>query len=251
MKSLALPVTAIIAGIFLALAATSGCGQSNVAQSSNPIFSGSCSGTGCSSTNTFTGGATGNLNITSVYALSEYAGVNLNNPTDVVVNINLAQVTSSPPIYLGQMTIQFNDGSVAHSGTFVNGTSVFTWNGNSNNVSTLVGNTYRIFFEDPAGAIVLTMANPTGTDTVSSTTGQIWFSNFNAAGAPNPLYQGGYDQNGNYYPQNPLAFCWVITEGPYDCRNFGVPPSSASGSVPAFSLLGTIPSINLNEALGI
>jgi hypothetical protein len=202
------------------------------------------------------GGDTETLNIASIYALSEYAGVAIQNPTDIIVNINLSEISTSPEVFLGQMIIQFNDGAVAHQGTFVNGTSITTWRGYSNNVSTLVGNTYRIFFEDPMGALVLTITNPTGTDTVTTSTGQIWFYNFNAAGAPNPLYQGAYDQNGNYYPPG-YVFCWMIDLGPYDCRNFAVPPSTVyhdsggDNNVPAFSFLGNIPTINLNVALGL
>jgi len=250
MKNLILPGV-IFFGAAIVAATFVGCGQSNVAQGPSSLFSGTCQGTSCN-TNTFTGGDTETFNISSLYALSEYAGMNITSATDVVVNINLAQVSTSPPVYLGQMQIEYNDQNGAqHEGTFVNGTSVFTYRGYSNNVNTLVGSTYRIFFEDPIGAVVLTMANPTGSDTVTTTTGQIWFSNFNAAGAPNPLFQGGVDQNGNYYPPNPIAFCWVIDLGPYDCQNFLVPPSSADKDVPAFGLLGNIPSINLNNALGL
>jgi hypothetical protein len=256
MKNLALPMLVVILGAAIVSAVFAGCGQSNVATSSNSIFSGSCTGTGCSTNNPIVGGDTETLNIASIYALSEYAGVSIQNPTDIVVNINLTPIQGTPTVYLGEMIIQFNDGAVAHQGTFVNGTSVTTWRNYSNNVSTLVGNTYRIFFEDPMGALVLTVIPPTGTDTVASSTGQIWFSNFNAAGAPNPLYQGAYDQNGTYYPPG-YVFCWMIDIGPYDCRNFAVPPSSAyydsggQSTVPAFSYLGSIPTINLNVAFGL
>ncbi len=256
MKNLAIPMLVIVLGAAFVAAIFAGCGQSNTASTSSSIFSGSCSGTGCSSNTAFTGGDTETMNITNLYALSEYAGVSVANPTDIVVNINLSEVSSSPPVFLGEMIIEFNDGSVAHKGTFVNGTSISTWRNYSNNVSTLVGSTYRIFFEDPMGALVLTMASQTGTDTVANTTGQIWFSNFNGAGAPNPLYQGAYDADGNFYPPG-YVFCWMIDIGPYDCRNFLVPPSSiyydsgGKSNVPAFSLLGTLPTINLNAALGL
>jgi hypothetical protein len=197
------------------------------------------------------GGDTETLN-TTPYALSVYAGEAITDPTNVQVNINLNEVQTSPPVFLGEMIIQYNDANTgAHQGTFVNGTSTQAWNGIANNVSTQVGNDYRIFFEDPVGALILTITIPTGTDTLTTASGQIWFRNFDT-NAPNPLFQGGYDSNGNYYPPG-YAFCWQITLGPYDCRNYTVPPSGQDPNTGAlaFSLLGSIPTINLQAALGI
>lgn len=258
MKTFALPVVVVFITAFAVILSFSGCGSSNAGNSTNTVFSGLCTGTGCGTAGTFTGGDTETFNIASTYALSEYAGMTITQATGVTVNINLNEISTSPQVFLGQMQIEYTDQNGAlHLGTFVNGTSITTWNKFSNNVSTLVGSTYRIFFEDPAGAIILLINAPSGTDTVITGTGQIWFSNFNAAGAPNPLYQGAYDEDGNYYPPG-YVFCWMVSEGPYDCRNFNVPPSSvyhdsAGGgvNVPAFGLLGNIPTVNINSALGL
>jgi hypothetical protein len=251
MKNWVKPLIAVLFGAIIVAGIFSGCGQQNTTSSSGSVFS-NCIGTGCSSSSTFSGGDTETLNIASAYALSQYAGMTITNPTNIQVNINLTPVGTAPQVFLGQMVIQYNDGNGnVHVGTFVNGTSTAGYNGYANNVSLLVGSTYRIFFEDSLGALVLTITDPAGADTVQTSSGQIWFYNFNT-NAPNPLYQGATDSNGTYYPPG-YAFCWMITLGPYDCRNMTVPPvnQDSVNGVAAFSLLGSIPTINLNAALGL
>jgi hypothetical protein len=252
MRTWILSVITVIIGAVVVTASFSGCGQQNTASNANSVFPGSCNGTGCNSTSTFVGGDTETLNIASVYALSQYAGMQISNPTNVQVNINLTPVGTSPQVFLGQMVIQYNDGNGGvHVGTFVNGTSTAGWRGYPNNVSLLVGSTYRIFFEDSVGALVLTITNPAGADTALTSTGQIWFYNFNS-NAPNPLFTGATDSGGTYYPPG-YVFCWMIDLGPYDCRNMTVPPvnQDTTNGVVAFSLLGSIPTINLDAALGL
>jgi hypothetical protein len=250
-----------ILGLGILMAAFfAGCGSSTTSSNLGTYIS-SCSGSGCSNTS-FTSGDTESLTFASNYAVSEYAGMNITSATSAEANITLSEIPGSPNIYLGQMIIQYYDQNGAqHTGTFVNGTSNNQYRSYFNNVSILttdVNNnlTYRIFFEDAVGALVLTMSPPTGTDTLVTTmSGQIYFSNFNSA-APNPLYQGAYDSGGNYYPPG-YVFCWMVDLGPYDCRNFAVPPTSAyydkggKSTVQAFSYLGSIPTINVSTALGV
>src|ERR1700728_2506001 len=110
MKNWVLSAITVIITAVLVVASFSGCGQQNAATNSNSYFSGSCIGTGCGSDTTFSGGDTETLNIASIYALSQYAGMELTDPTDIQVNINLTPVGTSPQVFLGQMVIQYNDG---------------------------------------------------------------------------------------------------------------------------------------------
>jgi hypothetical protein len=224
-------------------------------------------------------GASGQLTITNQNTFNTYVGAPLNNPSLIQINIQLAPTSDSPQVFLGGLHIRYHDAQpsgqlILHDGHFTNGTV----SSHGNNVSILTSNngipTYRIFLEDPAGAIVLLLSNSgggAGSDTGGQLSGQVYFHNFNSS-APNPLFNTYYAVTpycnygsdpsctiyGGYYyaifPSSPYAFCWAgegngPVQGPYDCRNFSVPPTS-SGNAP-FTLLGTVTNLNLNSALGI
>lgn len=207
------------------------------------------------SSGTFSGGATAILNVVSPTILNQYAGRYVNPTTPVEVNIKVAP---NGNVFLGELNIRYSEGSTVRMGHFTNGTETDF----GNNVHVLTTDsatgipTYRFFFEDPAGVIIVTMQNtggglPTDTNFNSGTLdGIVYFRNFNAT-APNPLYQGYQDQWGNYWPANPKAFCWSgqINLGPYDCKNFSVQPSLTTNN-PVVKL-GTFTAMDKKAALGL
>lgn len=206
---------------------------------------------------TFTTGDTETLTLTNSYSLNEYEGESVYSPGTIQVNLSLNPIpdTSGVNDYLGTMNIFFQDGNgTVHNGTFTNGQSpTQKYNSYYNDYNQLQSNgTYRLFFEDAVGAIIVDIPNGAGTDTTTTATAQIYFMNFNSS-APNPLFQGSYDGNGNYFPPG-YVYCWMIDLGPYNCRNFGVPPQNVYGSgdqqVGPFTELGTFP-VNVNAALGL
>lgn len=175
-----------------------------------------------------------------------------------MVNVNTA---ANSGVYLGKLRIRYYDvqynNLVLHDGQFENGTHI----DRGNNVhfkttdSVTGAEVYRIMFEDRWGAVIIVLqpyvaATPYGTDPIPMT-GKVWFRNFNSS-APNPLYNSYCDPYSGYcWPANPAAYCWagIITSGPYDCRNMGVPPSITGSK--AFTFLGTIPYIDGRLALGL
>ncbi len=194
-------------------------------------------------TPTYVGGGSTTLNVigNSTILLSQYEGYQVAAASAITLNVNTTRINS---IYLGEVNIGFIDTTgLSHTGTFYSGYD--TSHGNNLNVLTADTTsgvpTYRFFFEDLMGAIVVTITNSSlGTDTAAATyNGAVYFRNFNAKGSPNPLYQGYTDNYGNYFPPNPNAFCWSgqIVNTPYDCRNGDVGPSS--GGDHAFIELGT------------
>jgi hypothetical protein len=246
------------------------CGK-NQSQSVTNVPAGyipNCQGTGCvpppgggggSYAPPFTGGDTETLNLAYSGVLNQYLGYGLNNPGPVSVNIALTPGTASDgtKVFTGQMQIRFQDGPILHNGVFGNGAANYSYQGIKNNLSKMVApGLYRIFLEDASGALVLMIKAPTGTDTaLPPGTATIYFLNF-ASAASNPLYQGSLDAYGNYFPPG-YAYCWMITLGPYNCRNFNVPPTGAyydsvsKQTISGFQTLGTTQSVDIHAALGI
>ncbi|MBK9294848.1 MAG: hypothetical protein IPM57_10490 [Oligoflexia bacterium] len=211
---------------------------------------------GASGNTTFSGGGVATLNVVSTTVLSQYAGRYVNPTTPVEINIKVAPADNN--VFLGELNIRYSEGSVVRMGHFTNGTETNT----GNNVHILTTDsatgvpTYRFFFEDPAGVIIVTLQN-TGGGLPSDTTfnsgtldGIVYFRNFNST-APNPLYQGYQDNFGYYWPANPKAFCWSgqINTGPYDCKNFSVQPSTTTNN--PVTKLGTFTGMDKKLALGL
>jgi hypothetical protein len=70
---------------------------------------------------------------------------------------------------------------------------------------------WKGFFQDRWGAIVLIIDKQISTgdgQPAKFVGGSVWFQNFNNQYYPNNPVQG------------PLAMCWEISRGPYDCRSF-------------------------------
>ena len=200
----------------------------------------------------FSGGASTTLFVVSPTALSQYAGAWVTPTSAVTLNINTHPVNNN---YLGEANIQYYVGTTSHSGHFTNGTS--TNHGNSVNILTVDSATgvptYRLFFEDPAGVIIVTIqGGAVGTDTGFGTfNGNVYFRNFNSP-APNPLYQSYIDPyTGQYFQSRDYNFCWsgLITTGPYDCRNMSVQPSTTDNH--PVTLLGTFTGLDAKTALGL
>lgn len=199
----------------------------------------------------FSGGAAAVLNLADSNVLSTYAGTYVNPTSSVMVNINTKPVNNN---YLGFSNVQYFVGSVNHLAKFTNGTN--TDHGNNVHILTTDSSgvpAYRLFFEDPAGVIIIVMYSATsGSDTSLGTlSGSVYFRNFNSP-APNPLYQGYIDPyTGTYFAPRDYNFCWSgnITTGPYDCRNMSTPPS-LTGTY-AVTLLGTFTGMDKKAALGL
>lgn len=298
---------------FTILALTSGCQPSSQNLAGTPVNgSGTnntyCSATGCYSTsgggavptatpiNTdpvaspvpLTSGSNGQFTASYDGILNTYVGRNMGKISDVQVNVQLHPTSDSLRVFLGSVTIRFNerlpDNSImAHNGVFTNGST--STHGNNIHILTADSNgvpVYRIMLEDRLGAIEL-LLYPTGSggggDTGGTIAGKIYYRDFALANggqplAPNPLFEDQFtqsagnwcniydpycyydDRTGIYYdhfPPNPYAFCWAgspngAVVGPYDCRNTSVPPTQ--GDKP-FTLLGTVQNLTINSALGI
>lgn len=248
-------VTKILASLSLLVLAACGTSSNNNLAAAPPGFGGMpCVGVGCTITGsgasvapTFTTGDTVPWTPVSNTVLSEYLTYNVTNPTAYLVNIALNPTAgSSPTNFNGTLTIQFLDGTMVHNGTFSNGSGTESYRHYNQSVNgATASGVYRVYFEDPLGAIILTLTPKTGTDTGIKMSGNLYFKNFNST-APNPLYQGAYDGTTYFPPGN--VFCWMIDLGPYNCINNTVPPTS--GAQP-YILLGTIPDITIATALGI
>lgn len=200
-------------------------------------------------------GATARLTLASSAVFRQYVITPVNNWGPVHINVELSpMMDGSKPVYLGQMRIRYIDDQgygryIEKNGEFYNG----SWVDHKNDdhiLTTEAGTnipTYRIFGEDPAGVIIVTMQASTGSDIAAATTlrGKVFFRNFLTT-APNPLYSP-YTDGYTLWPRNPYAFCWTIETGPYNCRNFSVQPTGGS---PTFTLLGTFTGLNKQKALG-
>ena len=217
------------------------------------------------------GGATVAFSPTSLQTLTDYVATHpLNNPTNLQLNVNLAQ--SDAGHYGGSVSISYVDNGITQNGVFSAGMghNQSYSHAYDNNVSeanynywfhntTPGGNNELVFtgfFEDSYGAITITLV-PENTDGGGhdgqplSTTykGSIYYKNFTVQSNP---YVGG---NGTYTmaPHGPARACWFIDKGPYDCRSnviqtkCGLYPGAEAG----YKLLGNFSGLSTKAAFNI
>lgn len=153
----------------------------------------------CSNTVALTGVTVGNL--------SNYAQTPLSSPNSVAVTVNL--YNTGDYHWYGDVAISYYDLNVYHRGNFnaPSGNNV-SLNGMYDNGSLTAkynywhgtANQFSGFFQDPYGAIVLTVES---VDSNLCATGKVYYKNF----APTTA------------AQSPYRKCWFIYDGPYSCRS--------------------------------
>ena len=220
-----------------------------------------CVGTACPSPTPYScptaptpypNGANVTLTAVSVSVLRDYVGTPLNNPGTITLNVNLSPYTITTEYgtyksYGGDMHIRFLDNQgngtcIDHNGSFTagSGAKVFDNGGESYDTKfnswdpVITSNTramgkFRAFFEDalipnPPGALILTVDSVTDINNLS---GSVYYYNFHSTA---------------YHPP---TFCWFVYTGPYDCRDFTVPPTGTG----KFRKLGTFTNLDRSKAM--
>lgn len=199
-------------------------------------------------------GATASLDLegTSLSAkaerLSEYSGSSRNNPTNIVLNVNL--VTRGEG-YGGRISIGYDDDGVFHEGVFVNGDDYVFWN-----TSLTEAAKYNIwfekggdpyfhgFFQDREGGVIIVIEGfeSLGDGAVpTKARGSVWFKNFDLVQSPYQLT-----------PPLPPTHCWLISVGPYDCRSWtpgnGVNSTESIHPTESYKKLGSFSGLDLKAA---
>jgi len=232
-----------------------------------PPSSGIVPGTTGSCTDTppaFNSGSSVTLTIDNSNRLRDYVGTPLNNPGPVtlMVNFNPYTITNSLGTYKsfgGEMHIAFMDcqggnPSIYHNGSFTagDGVKVFDYYGDyhsncpngspcsydtkwntwdpiiDTNTKAKATGKFRAFLEDAGtakpGSLLLTVDSVSDNGQLS---GSVYYYNFNSTATHPPTY------------------CWFVYDGPYDCRDFGVPPTTTG----KYIRLGTFTGLDRASAL--
>lgn len=177
----------------------------------------------------------------------------VNNPTDIKINLNLAQ--SEAGRYGGAIAITYTDNGQQYTGTFRAGMgrNQTISGGYDNNELEAKFNYWFTFenqlvftalFEDSYGAIVISLTPETGVP------------NANDAEPLNVKYKGEvYFRNFKTEKSTPYRACWFIYTGlnGHDCRSsvietkVGLAPGSGAG----YTLLGTFTNVVIKQAFNI
>ncbi|AZZ36601.1 hypothetical protein CIK05_07295 [Bdellovibrio sp. qaytius] len=248
---------------------TAGCSSSSSSDTNNgtlPVINGAIpgaviidptapTGTGTSTTTTFSGGSTVAFQPTNLAQMNKYVATHpLNNPTDFKISVNLAQAGSGR--YGGTVSISYTDNGIRYNGEFKSGMgtnqsfkgmydngkleSEFNYWFNYNGKLVFTG-----FFEDQYGSITITLEPTTvasgGNDAeptlAASYKGTVYFKNFTTT----------------FAQHSPYRACWHTYTGPYDCRSniittkCGLYPGAEAG----YQVLGTFSNLNVNSAFSI
>lgn len=253
-----------------------GCSKSNTGASTNnnatgfttppPVVIDPSVPGGTSGTTTTTGGATVVFTPASTQAMRDYVlpgspYTALNNPTNIRLNINLAQAASGR--YGGSISISYTDNGQNHSGTASAGMGRNTIiEGGYDNDRLQADYNYWFtfenklvftgFFEDQYGALTITLTpeEPVGGGNDAEPLsvkykGSIYFKNFKST-------SGAF-----MIKNNPYRHCWFIYNGsyggPFDCRSnviqtkCGLEPGAEAG----YTLLGTFTNVDIKQAFNI
>lgn len=184
---------------------------------------------------------------------ANYLGRPINKYSDIHLNLKVAPQGTTPQVFYGYAKIRYVEDPgygtfTTREGFFNNGDD---FKGNRVHVYVTSGTpipSYRFFFEDEFGVIIVTLTEKPLSDTGGDLDGKVYYRNFNTP-APNPLFKPYWDGM-SYWPSNPQAYCWSgkITAGPYDCRNFNVDPTTGDKQ---FKFLGNIKDLDRTKALGL
>jgi hypothetical protein len=189
----------------------------------------------------------------SAAAMAAYVATHpLNNPQNITVSVNVADVAVGSNQYGGSMQISYSDTGVNYAGNFITGTGTVQVSGSNLDTGKSVAafnkwfaspttgqQVFHGFFQDKYGAMVLVVDSVTSTTgdglAPNSGAGSVWFKNF-----PN-----------GYATQSP-EMCWFIQIGPYNCRTFlsGINVVTTSAVYPGngFQQLGTFTGLNIKQA---
>ncbi len=207
-------------------------------------------------TPTFSSGSTSDFTPVSLQAMNDYVGTRpLNNPSNIKINVNLAQVEAGR--YGGTISISYIDNGIQYNGQLKSGLgrnqsapgmydndrleSDYNYWFRLNNQTIFSG-----FFEDNIGAITLTLVpinnnQPGGNDGEPIGTAQykgyVYFKNFTVA----------------MVPHSPYRSCWFKYIGPYDCRSNIIQTKHDlfPGAGAGYKLLGTFENISINSAFNL
>lgn len=144
------------------------------------------------------------LAIESVGVMSDYTKRIMNNPQNIMLNMNMTKTSGGT--FGGTATISYTDGPYAYKGYFTAGHSAeatkynraFTWNGKQ---------VWHGVFEDYMGGLVVVIDEVVdlgdGMGSQDTVSGTVWYWNFNDTYAPHPP-----------------TYCWFVYYSPrnYDCR---------------------------------
>jgi len=204
---------------------------------------------------TYTYGGTATLNIlgndlsSRNQLMQTYTGHPMNNPQNIVVNMNFsaAGTSSYGNVYGGTVTIGYQD---TYNGTYQNIQGYFTsgtsTDANQYNIwmNYYSNRVFHAFLEDFMGGLMIVITSVTygGSGDAPSPkfgNGNVWFKNF----TPTPPYA-----------PHPPTYCWFVQMGPYSCQawNYGNGvntyqadnPDSSSG----WMQLGTFQNLDLSKA---
>ena len=215
----------------------------------------------------FSAGATTVFSPLSLQTMTDYVASHpLNNPTNISINVNLAQAEAGR--YGGTVSISYIDNGITYNGQFKAGMGHNqSFSGAYDNGSLEANFNYWFknagtnelvftgFFEDEFGAITISLtpeATTGGADgePLSPTyRGSIYYKNFTVQSNP---YVGGNPTN-TMAPHSPYRSCWFTYRGPYDCRSnviqtkCGLNPGADAG----YKLLGTFSGLNTKAAFNI
>ncbi len=190
----------------------------------------------------------------SLWELSNYTGQGLVNPTNISLQVNLANVGNNH--MGGQVMLTFTDNGVVHQGYF---RACFTGNcinpnfasyGTARDVGVSEANynywyyigskkIFTGFFQDNYGAIILVIDNVgtttnqgDGQGTTGTMSGQVWYRNFGP-------YTGAV--------QSPYRTCWFIYDGPFACGSDLVKYKTSPYPTDSYRKLGTFSGLSLTN----
>ncbi|MGE3386920.1 MAG: hypothetical protein AB7K41_09350 [Bdellovibrionales bacterium] len=182
-------------------------------------------------------GGSAPLTIESVPRMSQYTGRSMNNPQNIVVNLNM--VKTSGGTFGGTVTITYTEAGYPYVGYFTAGNSAeatkfnrsFSYGGKT---------VWHGVFEDYIGGLVVVIDEIVdlgdGQGAQDTVSGSIYFKNFGLTYAPHPP-----------------TYCWFAYAGPYDCRPWpeGKSMNTYANSIPTntgYLKLGTFTGLSIKKA---
>lgn len=229
--------------------------------STPPCFGSQCASpapsvpSGCPTPTPFTTGSSVQLNIDDPNRFRDYVGTPLNNPGPVTLMVNFQPHVISTnkdgtftsfggELHIRYLDYQGNACPVNHDGTFTAGDGIKVSDNGGQSYDTkwnrwapqiqqdprvyASAGKFRAFLEDAGsakpGSLILVIDS---VDDNGKANGSVWYYNFRMA----PAY-------------HPPTYCWFVYDGPYDCRDFSVNPTSTG----KYRRLGTFQGLDRTQA---
>ncbi len=260
--------------VLMVVATGVGCSKSKTKQSTQettPNIPGTGDNGGLAQNPSFVSGSTVALTPVSISRFEDFAGRYVNNITDLQINVDVFDVSSSDDRYGGTIKMTYKENGVwrnpvvtFNSGTSMNDTRYNKW-------FTVAGKQkFKAMFQDSVGAIILVIED--STNDFGTFNGKIYYRNFDFSVCSDPAFYQAPICN-----QQSSLKCWNIRTGPYDCRaymtNVGCAPDDKDeygkcmrpdivdlpgfGSTPygysgaGYQLLGTFTNLDITKALNL